>query len=223
MPQRKDDRSDAPSSGIEGRRKAAIREGKAAYTRRRKEIIQTAAGVFRELGYDATTLNDVAQRLNTDRASLYYYVGSKEELLHEIVGVVMAQNLAVAENVKRQNGSAVSKIEALIEEMIGSFDRNYPHMFIYIEDMGRAAREDSDWARQAVRTTKKFEAIALAILQKGKADGELDPDLDVQLSALALFGMVNWTHRWYRPDRFDAREVAETFTKVFLNGVRADK
>jgi len=81
-------------SGIEGRRRAAIIEGKASYTRRREEIIHTAARVFRRLGYDVTTLNDVAKELSTDRASLYYYVGSKEELLHEIVRDVLQQNVS---------------------------------------------------------------------------------------------------------------------------------
>jgi AcrR family transcriptional regulator len=209
------------SSGIEGRRKAAISEGKAAYTRRRGEIIETAAAVFRQLGYDAATLNDVAQQMNTDRASLYYYVGSKEELLHEIVRVVLDQNVAAAERVKRSKGTAVSKVQALMEEMISSFDRNYPHMFVYTEDMGRIARQDSDWARDVVGKTKKFETIVVSILSKGKMDGEFRDDLNAELVALALFGMVNWTHRWYRPgSKFNPREISDTFTTLFLDGYR---
>lgn len=207
------------TTGIEGRRRAAIKEGKAGYTRRRQEIIETSAQVFRELGYEAATLNDVATRLNTDRASLYYYVGSKEELLHEIVRIVLNENVATAERVKAQAGTAIEKIESLVEEMISSYERNYPHAFVYVDDMGRISREDSDWAREVVRSSKTFETILESILEQGKADGELRPDLNTHLCALALFGMVNWTHRWYRPDsRFSASEITATFSTLFLDG-----
>ena len=56
-------------SGIEARRKAALEEGGAAYIARREEIILAAAQVFRERGFDAATLRDIADALNTDRAS----------------------------------------------------------------------------------------------------------------------------------------------------------
>ena len=67
-------------SGIGRRRAAALAEGSAAYAERRAEIIAAAAKVFREKGYRGTSLADVAESLDTDRASLYYYIGSKEEL-----------------------------------------------------------------------------------------------------------------------------------------------
>src|SRR3989442_2745301 len=115
-------KTSAAPSGIESRRKAALSEGNAGYTARRAEIIKVAADVFRERGYDAATSNDVAARLGTDRASLYYYVGSKEELLQEIVRDVLSQNLEAAEQVKKQKGTAPEKLQALIEHMIESFD-----------------------------------------------------------------------------------------------------
>jgi len=105
--------------------------------------------------------------------------------------------------------------------MIESFDKNYPHMFVYTEDMGRIARQDSDWAREVVAKTKKFESIVVSIFAKGKADGEFRADLDAELASLALFGMINWTHRWYRPNsRFSPAQIAETFTTLFLDGYR---
>jgi AcrR family transcriptional regulator len=218
MPATREARSTA-KSGIEGRRRAAIAEGKVAYTTRRREVIEAAASVFRELGFEAATLNDVAAKLNTDRASLYYYVGSKEELLHEIVLVALSENVAAAERVSKRKGSTVEKIEALVEEMISSFDRNYPHMFVYTADMGRIAREESDWARAAVANTKRFQSILVSILEKGRAEGTLRSDLEPELCALALFGMVNWTHRWYRPgSKYTPEEVARTFSSLFLAG-----
>jgi AcrR family transcriptional regulator len=217
-------KTSAAPSGIGSRRKAALSEGNAGYTARRAEIIKVAADVFRERGYDAATLNDVAARLGTDRASLYYYVGSKEELLQAIVRDVLSQNLEAAEQVRKQKGSAPEKLQALIEHMIESFDRSYPHMYVYLEDIGRIARQDSEWARDVVQSTKKFESIVGDVLKQGRREGSLRSDLAVELCSFGLFGMINWTHRWYRPgSKYSPKEVAAAFSAMFLEGCGTDR
>jgi len=209
------------ASGIAGRRKAALEDGGEGYRSRRQEIVKVAAKVFREKGFEAATLNDIAERLKTDRASLYYYVGSKEELLHEIVRQVLDENVAAAERVLADEGTPVEKIEALIDHMILSFDRNYPHMFVYVEDLARIARQKNDWAHDVIHKTRRFEEIVVQILEDGRADGSFRSDLPNHISAMALFGMINWTHRWYKPGSPEsAKEIAATFCALFLDGYR---
>jgi AcrR family transcriptional regulator len=206
------------SSGIEARRHAALEDGSATYVARRQEIIRAAAGVFRERGFEAT-LKDVAQVLGTDRASLYYYVGSKDELLQEIVREALERDIAAAQAVKRSRASAPDKIRALIESMVVSFAENYPHMNVYIEDLGRIARQDSEWAVDVIKQTRDYEAIVLSILTKGRDDGSLRKDLPVNVCAMALFGMINWMYRWYRPNYpASPQEIADTFAALFLQG-----
>ena len=206
-------------SNIEARRKAALEDGGVTYLARREEIVQAAAHVFRERGFEATTLRDVAAALGTDRASLYYYVGSKEELLQEIVSQALRLDIEMAEAVKRSRSSSPEKIAALIESMVDSYDKNYPHMMVYIEDLGRIARQDSQWSIDVIEQTRAYESLVHSILRKGQRDGTLRSDLPVELCALALFGMINWMHRWYRPDtKWTVEDVAGTFTAIFLDG-----
>ena len=198
-------------------------EGNPSYTARRAEIIKAAALVFRERGYEAATLNDVAARLGTDRASLYYYVRSKEERLQEIGRAVLDVNLESAERVRKRKESAPEKLETLVTQMLQSFDESYPHMYVYIEDIGRIARQDSAWARDVVESTRKYESILVDILTQGRREGSLRGDIPPRLGAYALFGMINWTHRWYRPgSTFSPGEIAAAFTSIFLDGSRAD-
>ncbi|HEY0227581.1 MAG TPA: TetR/AcrR family transcriptional regulator [Mycobacterium sp.] len=181
--------------------------------------MQAAAHVFREHGFEAATLRDVAAALNTDRASLYYYVGSKEELLQEIVRQALRRDIETAEAVKRSRTGTREKITALVEAMVDSYDKNYPHMMVYIEDLGRIARQDSEWSVDVIEQTRIYESLVHSILRKGQRDGTLRPDLPVELCALALFGMINWMHRWYRPNgKWKPKEVAATFTEIFLEG-----
>lgn len=208
------------ASGIANLRKQAQETGGEAYQSRRAEIIKAAARVFREKGFDAATLNDIAKKLKTDRTSLYYYIGSKEDLLHEMVGQVLDENVAAAEAVLAQAGTPVDKIRALIEHMVLSFDRN-PLMYVYVEDLARIARQRTAWARDVIQKTKRFETIVVEIMEDGRADGTFRSDLPNHISAMALFGMINWTHRWYSPGSAkSAREIAETFTALFLDGYR---
>jgi AcrR family transcriptional regulator len=206
-------------SGIDARRRAALDDGKAAYLARREEIVEVAAHVFSDRGFEAATLRDVAAAMGTDRASLYYYFGSKEELLQEIVRQALGRDIATAQAVKRSRASTKDKIAALIEAMVKGYDANYPHMHVYIEDLGRISRQDSEWSTDVIARTREYESIVHSILTKGQRDGTLRKDLPVELSALALFGMVNWMHRWYRPNiKWSPEEVAKTFTAIFLDG-----
>jgi TetR/AcrR family transcriptional regulator, cholesterol catabolism regulator len=213
-------RQPAAKSAIDGRRKAALHEGTANYKARRDEVIRKAAQVFREQGYEATTLGDIARALGTDRASLYYYVGSKEEALQEIVRDVLRDDVRAAEEVKKSSASAPEKVRNLIKGLVVSFVENYPHVSVYIEDMGRIARQDSEWATDVVQRTRRYESLVISILEKGRNDRELRSDFPVELQALALFGMINWMHRWYRPgSKFDPEQIAETFSALVLDGI----
>jgi AcrR family transcriptional regulator len=208
-------------SGIESRRKAAREDGSASYIARREEIIQAAARVFRELGFDVATLRDIAEALDTDRATLYYYIRSKEELLQEIVRDSLARDVRVAQAIKRSRASSHDKIRTLIKAMVDSYVESYPLTAVYMEDFGRVARQDSEWATDVIARTRKYQSLVRSIMEKGRRDGTLRADLPVDLSSLALFGMINWMHRWYRPGpgvKWTPEDVANTFTEILLNG-----
>jgi AcrR family transcriptional regulator len=211
------------NSGIEARRQAAMEEGGAAYIARREEIIQVAAHVFRERG-PAATLRDVAEALGTERASIYYYIGSKEELLQEIVREALARDMAAARAIRRSEVRTPDKIRALIDSMVFSYAENYPHMNVYIEDLGRIARQDSDWAIDVIEETRQYEALVRAILMEGQEDGTLRGDIPISVSAMALFGMINWMYRWYRPTYpVPPQEIAHTLSEIFLGGYALSK
>jgi TetR/AcrR family transcriptional regulator, cholesterol catabolism regulator len=210
------------ASGIARRRTAAQRNAtlKSQYRQRRAEIIQVAAEVFRAKGFDAATMNDIAKGVGSDRASVYYYVKNKEECLEEIVRDVLRDNLLGARRVLAQDANGAEKIGALVQDMISSYDRNFPHMYVFLEDFPRIARQRDRWARDIMAMTQEFEAMVSEILVGGQADGSLREDLPVRLSALAMFGMVNWTYCWYQPGgRHDPAAIASAFSAILLGGL----
>ena len=208
-------------SGIGKRRALARKEGHPAYVTKRAQMVQAAALLFKEKGYEATTLNDIAEAVGADRATIYYYVSSKEELLHEAVGDTSSANLAMMKALQESDLPPVERVKAFIENTLIAYEENYPQVFVYIqEDMTKVARKKGAWSKRMAAQIREFEAGVVELLQAGVDDGTFRSDLDVEIVSKALWGMLNWTHRWHKPGgRISAKDIAETFAAVFLEGL----
>jgi AcrR family transcriptional regulator len=213
--------SDA-TSRIGERRRTAQRNGRPDYAAKRAEIITAAAEVFRDKGYQAATLNDVAERLGTDRASLYYYVADKQELFHESITGVLDENLRQAEEIYASELSPVAKLSALVALVLESYELNHPQMFVFIqEDMAQIAKDESSWANEMLKKTRRMERIFYLVIEEAADSGAFRSDISPRVATYALFGMMNWTHRWFEPGkRLKAADLATSFASIFGEGMR---
>ena len=91
-----------PATNMGRRRQLAKVDGGPAYQARREEIIAAAGRVFLEKGYLATSFKDIAEAIGKDRASLYYYFESKQDLFRVATGAAVARN---ASRVEPGNGT----------------------------------------------------------------------------------------------------------------------
>ncbi|GAA4535101.1 TetR/AcrR family transcriptional regulator [Pseudonocardia xishanensis] len=202
-------------------------EGGAAYQAKRSELLQIAGDVFKQKGYEAATLNDVAERFGTDRAAIYYYFAGKDELFQEVFQAtakkVLDENLAEAIRIAALETTAQERLRMLIELQINSYEANYPYVYVYIqEDMGKVSFQATPWAKEMVRKTRRFEGLVTEVITSGIKAGELREDLSVPLVVKTLFGMVNWTHRWFKPGdrKYTAQQTVDTFSAIFFEGLR---
>lgn len=210
-------------SGIAIRRRTALAVAGEDYIKRRNELIQAAAEVFKKKGFAATNIGDVAAHLDVDRASLYYYVESKEELFHEVVREAAEQNARRAEDIRDGEGTADEKIRALIKSLVESYGKHHPYLFVYIqEDMKRVAAGDAPWAKKMRAVNRRYDAAVLAIVQEGVDDGTLRDVGPANVVAYGLIGMVNWMHRWFNAKSgMSAEEVGDVFADMILHGITA--
>ena len=214
------------NSNISRRRQSALSEGGSEYVGKRAELIRIAARLFREKGYRATKLNDVAVEAGIDRASLYYYIGSKEELLREVIEELLGINLQRAEEISADASlDTEAKLRRIFEMLMLSYEEHYPQMYVYIqEQMHHVTQDDSAWAREILRSTRRFEAIVVNLIGAGVQDGSLRPDIPIKVASNAIFGMYNWTHRWFTPDgALSAADLAKAFNTIFFEGIKAPK
>lgn len=210
------------TSGIGKRRAAANSDGGVAYQERRTEIVGAAAQMFKQNGYRGTKLGDVAEALGLDRASLYYYIGSKEELFQQVVGGAVEANAAAAEEIRDGAGTAAEKLRKLIPALMVSYGENYPFLYVYIQEhLGALAHDTSPWAREMRRHNKRYENAVVAIVQAGVDEGTLRTGTQPWVVAFGIIGMAAWSNRWFNPEEspVPADEIGVAYAEVLLHGL----
>jgi AcrR family transcriptional regulator len=218
-----DGTSAAQQSGIGRRRAAAQDEGRTAYSERRQEIIGAAARLFKTHGFRGTSLGQIAEALNTDRATLYYYVGSKEELFDEVVSDAVRANVARAEQIRDGDGTAPDKLRRLVTELMDSYAASYPFLYVFIqENLAHVSEQRSDWSQEMRALNKAYESCVVTIIEAGIADGTIRRVAEPWVLAYGLIGMVGWTNRWFNPAKseVDATTIGLAYADVLLEGLR---
>lgn len=212
-------------SAIGRRRAAAQGENRAAYRERRQEIIAAAADLFKSRGFQGTSIGQIAEALDTDRATLYYYIGGKEELFDEVVTDAVRANVDVALAIKDGQGSAPDKLRRLVTSLMDSYAAHYPFLYVYIqENLSHVGGTRADWSREMRQLNKAYEDAVVAIIQSGIDEGTIRPVADAWVMAYGLIGMFGWTNRWFNPQTspVDSATVGAAYADILLRGMAAD-
>lgn len=212
------------SSNIGKRRSAAREEGGKSYRKRRQEIAEAAVRVFNRLGFERASISAVAAELNVDRASLYYYIGSKEELFDEVVRQVIERNSELAASIEENDRSPPDKLRELIVALMNSYAEHYPLIYIYIrENLSHVSDRRSKWSNYMRSLNRKIENSIIAIIEQGYADKSFRDIGPPTIVAYGILGLLGWTHRWFRPNRgdFDAEQIGRTYAAMALAGLQS--
>ncbi|MCW2581476.1 MAG: hypothetical protein JWQ53_266 [Klenkia sp.] len=214
---------DQPSA-IGRRRAAAQGEARTAYKERRDEIIAAAAGLFKTHGFRGTSIGQIAEAMNTDRATLYYYVGSKEELFDEVVSDAVRANVARAQAIRDGAGEAPDKLARLLTELMDSYAASYPFLYVFIqENLSHVGEKRSEWSHEMRELNRAYQECVVDIITAGIAEGTVRPVAEPWVLAYGLIGMVGWTNRWFNPTKsdVDAATIGRAYADVVLDGLRA--
>lgn len=217
--------AEAEPSGIGRRRAAAQGENRTAYRERRQEIIAVAADLFKARGFQGTSIGQIAEALDTDRATLYYYIGSKEELFDEVVTDAVRANVDVAVSIKDGEGSAPDKLRRLVILLMESYATHYPFLYVYIqENLSHVGGNRAGWSREMRGLNKAYEDAVVAIIRSGIDEGTIRPVAEAWVMAYGVIGMFGWTNRWFNPatSPVDAATIGAAYADILLRGMTAD-
>jgi len=188
--------------------------------RRRQEIVAVAADLFGERGYDAVSLDDVAERLDVTKGSLYHYFSGKEELAGaaiEALGTTWTDRLA--ELAERVGGPPAVRLRVLVREQLIVAVRDHPAglgLFLVPDDWPEAQRAVIKELR------RRHDRLFRDVDEEGVASGEFVV-VDVDTTMHCLHAVMTEASVWYRGlrgARLDHALDRLTVTLMMLVGQR---
>lgn len=181
----------------------------------REDVFKAALEVFREQGYDRTTVREIADRANVPISTLYTKITSKEELFLELVMPVITGARERMDALVASDMPPRDKLRAAIVGAAEAFD-DHPQLFIYLRDFYPALEMADPGSRNV------YEAQWEQLLQQGIDSGLLRSDIDPKVVSFGILGMISWMHHWYQEGgRLTAAQIGEQFAATIIAGLEA--
>ena len=204
------------ASGHTARRLAA----EASRGSRRHEVVRAAARLFSERGYHGTSMQHLGEALGVLRGSLYAHIGSKEELLFDVVDEGADRFLERASAAAASGAPAADRLRMLLVGHIETAIEHIDAATVFLNEWRYLSKE----RRAAIQDKRdRYEGMVRSTIREGVDSGEFRSDLDISLAARLVLSAGNWTYSWFRPGGgLTAREVGESFADLLVEGLKAN-
>ena len=186
---------------------------------RQAQILETAARLICEKGFDKASMGDIADAIGLTKAGLYHHIGSKEELLFEIMSYgmdlfeqkVLSRVMTIADPLERLRATLRGHVLLVIR------DRPKEVTVILHESNALKGRYRDRINIRKKRYIHFLEKTFRELVKSGVAR-RVDPSV----AAFAMLGMINWIYQWYLPGgRLNEDALADALSDVFLGGILA--
>ena len=190
-----------------------------AYPVKREAVLKTAAALFREHGFDATSISDLAAALNVTKPTIYYYVKNKDALLLGIKLSAQNEILDFMRETEAGPGNGYEKLRALMIR----------YGLLMTSDVGACFglignhKMDEESRTQVEERVREGDEVIFRIFRLGQLDGSLViPDHTIAL--FTLFSALNSLPTWFRSEgRIPAEKLVALVVDLLLDGVRTDQ
>ena len=184
----------------------------------RRRIMDEAATLFLQQGFDGTSLRHIADAAGMKAGSLYYHFSSKNDLLEAILrrGLQVMVDAFEAANDATSGAEGRTRIEAHIRAHLAALYENGPYTAAHVTTF-RTAPEPV--CEAIVPARDAYEARWTALLEELVATGELAPDIAIGLTRLTLFGAMNTSIEWFDVERGTLDELSAVIARQFWTGL----
>ncbi len=185
---------------------------------RKEQVIRKAAELFREKGYAASSMRDLAQKLGIEAASLYSHIKSKEEILQSLCFDMATEFRKSLDEVERQKGPASEKLRRGI---VG-------HIQVMAKDLTASAVFMNEHRHMSQPFLREFLLLRINyinrfkdIIEEGINSGEFKDSIDKKLAVMTLFSSLNWMPQWYDPhSNIVPIDLGQKLADMLVNGMK---
>lgn len=189
----------------------------AQHQAKRDAVLHVAAQMFNERGFHATSLDDIAARLNVTKPTLYYYVKNKDAILLACVKKGLDMTLEGIDASRAAGGNAIDQLRACMRTYAEVVTQPFGMCLIRVGD-----EEVPESSRTELRRLKsEIDHAFRRLVEQGVQEGVLAP-CDPKMAAFVIAGGLSWIGRWYQPQgAYSADQIIEQCTQLLLQGVLA--
>lgn len=185
---------------------------------RKEQVIRKAAELFKDKGYAAASMRDLAQLLGIEAASLYSHIKSKEEILRSLCFDMAAEFRKSLDDVEKEKISASEKLK---KGIIG-------HIQVMAKDLTASAVFMNEHRHLSQPFLREFLLLRInyinrfkSILEEGVRTGEFKDTIDKKLAVMTLFSSLNWMPMWYDPgSAIDPSQLGQQLADMLVNGLK---
>ena len=180
---------------------------------RRGQLVRESARLFREKGYDATSVRDIAAATGLQSGSWVYHFKTKQDILAAVMEEGLQQALARIEAIDRQPASARERFRALLrthlDTLLGPGQDFIPVLLYEWRSLGPEARP------RIIELQRRYEAVWDRVIEELERSGEWAGP--TRIDRLLMFGALNWMAHWYRRGgALDVAALAEEAERFIL-------
>jgi TetR/AcrR family transcriptional regulator, cholesterol catabolism regulator len=187
---------------------------------RKDVIIAKAAKLFREKGFSATSMRDLAEHVGVEAASLYNHISSKAEILQEICFKVATSFLTHIEEIEASDTNAIDKIIAVLRFHIRQMVDNYEE--VYVSDREWKHLTDP-YLSNMQNQRRAYRQRMASLIEAGKRNNEIR-DIDAPTVVLIMLHAVSGIESWHRSKKkIPAETLEDNMVIILIEGLRRDK
>ena len=186
---------------------------------RKDVIVRKAATLFREKGYKAASMRDLAEAVGVEVASLYNHIKSKSELLHELVFNVANRFVLKIDEIESEEISSLKKMEKILRFHIVEMIHQYEE--VYVSD--REWKHLSDpYLSNYQNQRRVYRKRLAAIIEEGIRNKEIKP-IDAPTVVLIFLHAVSGIESWHRSTKkISAEELEQNMVAILIDGLKAN-
>jgi len=180
------------------------------------ELLEAAAEVFFEKGYDATSLQEIADRIGILKGSIYYYINTKGDLLAQLLREANETGIRSVEPIARRDGDPIDRLKDMIRMHVRNVCSDRARTAVFLHERKRLTPEQ----RKAVFGDEHaYRRLFQGVIKEAQSAGLIRDDLDSKLLSLCMLSSLNLLYQWYRPDgAYSIDRIADHYIAISLSG-----
>ena len=188
-------------------------------TSRKHQLEKIATRLFKEKGYTASSMRDLANEVGIEAASLYSHIKSKEEILRNICFRMADEFFTAINRIESEPiESMAEKLEKFIVAHTEVITRDTEATLVFINEWKHLSEP---YYSNFVDQRHRYESRFIAVLRTGIDQKEFIP-IDEKFVVLTILSSLNWIPNWYKPDgKMSPKEIGQQLSRMLISGIKS--